>query len=78
MDEPTKKSLTQQALESLPKNELRASVTTDDGKAVDGKIGVHRSWDNGVTFGFFVDGKFQVGQKPKGAVGLEISKKFGK
>jgi hypothetical protein len=75
--EPIKKSLTQQALDQLPQNELRGKVSTDDGKTVDTKVTVQRTFESGVSFGFFVEGKFRVGQKPQGAAGLEIAKKWG-
>jgi hypothetical protein len=78
-EQPRKpKSLVEQAIEQLPENELHGKVTTDDGQSIDGKLSVQKTWKNGVGFGFFVEGKFQIGRKPQGAAGLEIKKKFNK
>lgn len=77
MDElkPTK-SLTQQALEQLPENALHGKVVTEDGRTVDGKLSIQKTWNSGVGFGFFVQGKFQIGHKPQGAAGVEVKIKL--
>lgn len=76
MDEPNKKSLTQQALDQLPENELNAKVTTDDGKTVAGKLSIQKTWRNGWGLGIFGQGKAGTGQKPDLAAGFEVRKKL--
>jgi hypothetical protein len=71
-----RKTLAEQALDQLPENELHGKAVTEDGRTVDAKVSVQKTWANGWGLGTFVMGTFGKGRKPEGAAGIEVKKKW--